>query len=422
MLLNQKYLNIRHVFILFFYIVIFNGFITNFSNIESISLGTVMIDLFYLLLIFFVLFNIVEKKIYIHKRVLFVYALFILISVLAMLKMLLVDSNPLVERLLGFRNNLYYSLVFILITSLIQKKESVEYFLRLTLKMGIVLCIFAIIQFYFSDFLPSKLLVLKDENVFTFYETTIIRPTGLVGNTIIFGGFLIVLYSITFSCLLAYKKNKYIFYTIIIIFTNILTFSRASIIGMILITWILFILFNPSFLKNFIFLIVSLLVFFLIFFFYNDSFLFQRLLNQEITTKQSTDEHLIEIRNSISSIIEHPFTGVGLGTQGPSGNPQEKIISDGAWFQFLLEYGIPIFSIYIIFIICNIIFAFNMLKKSKYTISKVIAANFIAINSYFFLANFLNSSFSSRIIQILYWSIFGYLLVLYNAEKKLMVR
>ncbi|MHC2991369.1 hypothetical protein OB13_07160, partial [Pontibacter sp. HJ8] len=218
--------------------LLFNGFISNFLSFSSTNLGTVFIDAFILLLILHLALKLIAgyysglmlKRLYFNMLVLWGILVF-----LTFLKLLFLDATPLAERLLGVRNNIVYMIPLIYIPLFFKKEEDVEGVVAFFLKTSLVLVVFSIVQYLFSARLPESLLVLRGETVFSFYGTTIARPTALLGNTIIYASFTLIIFSFYLAKYLYDSKSSYLFILLIISLANIVTFTRASIVGMVLV-------------------------------------------------------------------------------------------------------------------------------------------------------------------------------------------
>nr|WP_157593199.1 hypothetical protein [Rufibacter tibetensis] len=113
------------------------------------------------------------------------------------------------------------------------------------------------------------------------------------------------------------------------------------------------------------------------------------------------------IENSISYLKEHYLVGSGIGSQGPSSNPETVIITDGYWFQLFLENGLLLGFFYVTFYFLCFYYVLQAYFKSKNDHLRYLCLAFIGISVYFYAASFFNSAFIGRINFILYWILFG---------------
>ncbi|MHC2990789.1 hypothetical protein OB13_04035, partial [Pontibacter sp. HJ8] len=114
---------------------------------------------------------------------------------------------------------------------------------------------------------------------------------------------------------------------------------------------------------------------------------------------------------------KHYIAGAGVGSQGASGDPAKKIITDGYWFQLLLENGILLGLLYFAFYVSCFLFALLSFYKTDNLLLRQLCMAFIAFSTYFYAASFLNSGFAGRTNFVIYWVIFGLLVAQYIIVK-----
>ncbi|GAB2534975.1 O-antigen ligase family protein [Rufibacter soli] len=398
--------------------LLFSGFITNFLSFKAISLSTLAVDS----LVFFMLGHFVLVVLWGYynratiKKDYFLFAcLWFFLLVASLLKVALVDTNPLGERLLGLRNNLFYCSFLLYIPLLFNKEQANRSIINVMLGLGLLLCLFAIFQFTFSAKLPLSMLALRGEGVFTFFNKSLVRPTALLGNTIIFSSFTIILFSFFLIRYLHTKGTLYLVFMAIACTANFLTYTRAALVGLALAGGtVLFLHYGKLSLqfiiKIFLVVAVALSAVLLVGYLYKDSFLVRRVTGTEASTVSSTNQHFEEINSSIDYLRKHPWAGAGIGTQGPGGNIEHKIITDGYWFQLFLENGFVLGLFFLAFYFISFLYALFTLFSAKDPFLKELCIAFVAFSVYFYLANFINSAFVGRVNFILYWVIFSIIL------------
>ncbi|MBA9077847.1 O-antigen ligase family protein [Rufibacter quisquiliarum] len=399
-------------------VLLFSGFITNFLSFTEISLSTIVFDLLIFLLLLHTGLTLYELTLQAGKMnisYVFFAAFWFFLFVLTLIKTITLDVNPLLERLFGIRNNLVYAASILYVPLLFRKERQIGRSIRLLYLAGILLCLFAIFQFIFSFKLPMSLLVLRGEVTFSFVEFSIVRPTALLGNTIIFASFTIILFCILLPKYLYQKRKIDLFYIGITLLANVLTYTRAALFGAILSGAIIYVLCYGRFTLNYLIKLIlgfSLLVLALVGIgnFFKDSFLVRRVTGVEVGTIGSTDEHFRQIFNSIDYLKEHVVAGAGIGTQGQSGDPEKKIVTDGYWFQLFLENGLPLGSLYFLFFVISVAYSLLLFFRYEDQRLKQLCLTFIGLSAYFFAASLLNSALSSRVNFFLYWLLFSFLL------------
>jgi hypothetical protein len=162
-----------------------------------------------------------------------------------------------------------------------------------------------------------------------------------------------------------YKQNKFLFFTLIlvVIFSFLLAFSRAS-----MFSGILLLIFGLSLSRNYriifyMFLIVSVGLVYL--YYFSDEEL--RFFIQDTLTFQNTSSlgHLVEWIEGIISIYENPF-GVGLAMSGNASGVDQSI-KIGGENQFLIygiQMGIISLVLYLLILIKAIYNSANLYVKS----------------------------------------------------------
>ena len=93
---------------------------------------------------------------------------------------------------------------------------------------------------------------------------------------------------------------------------------------------------------------------------------------------------------------------------------RSKVVSDGAFQMMLVEFGVPLFSLYLIIFFSTIIYLFKWLISIELYLYKF----FLAFFSVVFFANFINSAFYNKFVYSLYWLISNISWRLYQNTKK----
>lgn len=402
----------KSVLQIFIFVLIFSGFITNFLFYNSsINTSTILIDLLYLILFsLYALYNIKFKKYNVNRQILFIIIIYVIIVILALMK-IFIDSNSLLEKISGFRNYFVYISIFIFVSNL-KKKESYIKLIENIINSSYIILIFSIFQFILKNQLPDKLMRLKGEGIYTYENIDILRSNGLMGHPVIFGGFCIMMFILSVNLYIQYKNKKYLIFLVICILATFASSSRIAITGIFISFLLIIILNNKNWLRNFlkiycvIFIFISLL--YTVYRLYPNFYIFNIFLAKDQYVQGSNMVHLQQVHSAIQYIKNNILFGVGLGSQGISAKHQ-AIISDGTWFQNLLELGVPLFVIYLFLYIVCIRYVIVLIKKHNDKFIKVLGKTFIIISIYFMYSNFVNSSFLARICYIMYWMFFGIL-------------
>ena len=401
--------------------IFYSGFVTNFVTLSNVNTGTILIDLF--MIIYLLIFCV---KRYNSKKFFLNYGLIILIIILISIFLFkfIIDKTSIEYKIQNIHNMLFYLLIFVWVQATLNSKEEIKKMILSIRLLGVLLSGFAIIQYLFRNILPIKFLVLNQDKIFSYIGTDFIRVNGLIGNTIVFGTFSLIIYSLNLNILLRKINAKNYILTFISIISTILSFSRVAIIGMIVLS-AFYIMFFKKNIKIMIAFIVMLILGILVLnigfknvltFMVNDVFT-----NSNISVKGSTDKHFNQIQLAMEYIKNNWFIGSGLGANEGSfyGN---IIIYDGAWYSLLLDYGLVLFIPYVCFIFYSMIFSIKLINKNIGEYSSALVITYIGISFWVLIIGFINSSFLAKVVYLTFWLIFGCVISIhrkFEMDKKL---
>ena len=389
----------KYTYMVLFVSILAGGFIKNYLGIpKSLFTDIILIILsLYALIVFSI-----RKELALPKITLY-FLVFISIAII----IFIFGENQLLEKMLGIKNFIFYINIF-LVTYILFKYDSksltilshfLSYFFLFLLSFGIF-------QSLYGHHLPYDLLVIKGSYVFSFYGTDIIRPTALIGNTIEFSGISLLAF-IYFYIRLVLEEKKFflLLFLLLSVIAIILSYSRIALVGIVMSIFLI------NFIKDYIFGYLSknsLRIYVISFFAFivllmNGGFLIDRFLNPDDSTIASNLDHLEDTLNALNHIYQHPFLGVGIGTQGSSGFG-EKIITDGFLFQIFLEYGIIGGLLYIIFILATIKTIFKNMNRNNIDLFSLFSIISLII---FHIFGLINSSYMSSSVLLLIWFMVG---------------
>jgi hypothetical protein len=386
------------------------------------SFGTVFI-----LLLYACFFIIASVKFLYRGRILKRYGLLILIFIgvcILFLTRVLFDPGSSLQKSLGFINDILYAFMFVFVYLLFRDVTDLQILMNSLINAGVVAAAIGIIQFFFRMYLPSFFLNPYNEGYFiTLGETLYLRPNGLIGNSIIYAHFLLLIATLLLSRLVLSPEPKDSGKFITVLVAEILVFSRSAVIGLVLM--LIFTYASGKEMPHFsrrhfsrIVLLVSTLVIVLMCIPQSRIIVLNKVFNLDLATNTSSMNHVEQIRSAVAAIKAHLLTGVGIGTQGPSsmsfGTP---VIADGFWYMLLLEIGAPLFALYVLFLACSYGMSIMILLKTSSVTLRYISLSFVGMSTFFYVANFVNSAFIGKVNYICYWLLFGTILAYYRAEK-----
>lgn len=393
-------------------LVTFRGFIDNF-----IGYGTLLVDVCFAVLLGWSIFAVVTGRVgrSRNRTILYFYLLWIVLCVLLAFLQWISGQTSFYDAVLGLRNNNIYTLLFFVVT-LRMDRQGIKPLYRLFIDCGVLICAFAIVQFLLRNVLPESLLVLNGEDIFRLQESDIIRVTGLMGNTIIFGGYAIVLFALVWAQLLTLKFRSVLLWgkLIIIAVANAFTFSRASVAGMVMIAFVQFILYGCTHRRTWEYLAsaaaaVCVLAVVVVVFFW-DSTIIQRLFNLNSIWNEGSDEgHFQMIRDAIGVIGEHWAIGTMMGASN-------TVVADGVFWAYLLEWGVPVFLVYAVLFLWIGKIALRKCS-SENRLTATLANGFLGMSLYMVCFSFINSAYGARSVLVFFWMVGGMLLATDNHKK-----
>lgn len=388
----------------YFILLFVAGFLTNFIPTGGINTGTIFLfSLASLLSVIGALYLLNPLPRDIAATALAT----LIVSALVALKAAL-DPNPISQRA---QQIVIYFLGAWPILFFIQVNDARirQRFLR-TLAIGLfALCVFGIVQGIFSQSLPLKLFVLRGDAPFGIGEDQF-RPTGLTGNPIIFSSIVIFASALFTALWLEKRRFRYIVALFCSLLANYLTYTRATLFLLLPVLAAVWLLHHRLRLKHVMIAIAGLVlaVAAVQFLFLNVTglFIIQRLQGANQESAGSTIGHIVTIQNAWDAIVAHPLAGVGIGSQGNSVGPENAIITDGAWWILMLEFGVPLSLFVVLLLILGLVpLARYVLRRDSQ--NRALAIAILAFHAYLFPANFINSGILGHISFGLYWALLG---------------
>jgi len=412
--------------------LVFVGVITNLFPQTSFNAGTMVVDALYAAIAVAAVFGPLRKEAFKALRV--PLALFVLLA-LWCLGLAAFGDGVLSQRVMGFRNNIVYPGVWLLVglsareIGLRRLRETIWY-------AGLVICAFAIVQALFHHDLPDSVMLLgHGEDRFGFEGQDIFRPTGLVGNTIVFSGFSAIVLLVGWMRPERKKSLLQKLLTLIPAAALFLTYTRTANVAILLVWGFAWSFFGMKSWRRS--LLRAGVVFFTLwillggdadstpqaaftkyiksFFPEKTTFVIDRMSSQDASSIGSTNRHLLLLKQGLRLLKEHPVCGVGLGSQGYSSKASEDIcvMRDGYWMATALEFGIPgtlVWLAFVTWVFFSLMRRANGGADDRDATARSLAASLMLAFAYFGITSLLNSSYSARTNQCLLWMCVGALL------------
>jgi O-antigen ligase len=380
------------------------GFLTNFVPIISFGTGTLVMFSCALLLSLLSLLRLLGP---LPKRMALAVSMVITATCLVGLKAAF-DANPVSQRLQQLAIYFLGAWPFLFFLQVDDSKTR-ERFVRVLAAALFCLCLFGIVQGLLGNSLPEKFFLLHGDDPFGAGEDHW-RSTGLTGNPIIFSSILIFASVLFFALWLERRRFRYLFALLCSLVTNYFTYTRASLfllIPVLVLAWLLYHRF--AFRKVVIAAIAVILILAAsVFVVLNATNLLivQRLIGSNQDSLESTLSHFLSIQNAWAAISAHPLAGVGIGSQGNAVGPGNAIITDGAWWILLLEFGVPL-SIVLVILLAATLFPITKYALRKDSMPRALVIATISFHAYIVPASFINSGILGHVSFGLYWAVLG---------------
>ena len=380
------------------------GFVTNFIPFISFNTGTILL---FSIALFLSLLGLTQLLNPLPRIVgLAIFATFA-VTVLVVLKAA-IDSNPLSQRVQELGIYFLGGWPFLFFVQ-VDNSKTRECFMRMMAIGLFCLCVFGIVQGVLGSSLPENLFLLRGDKPFAITEDQW-RPTGLAGNPIIFSSILVFASALFFALWLERRNSRLLVGLLCSFVANYLTYTRASLfllVPVLLMVWLLHHRFRRKQVFVALFTMVLLTAAVALFLFSaSDLLIVQILTNTREGTQGSTLTHLMSIQDAREVISGHPLGGVGVGSQGNSVGPENVIITDGAWWILMLEFGVPLSIVFVVLLVLLLIPVGKHVLRSD-SKQRALAIATLAFHAYLFPASFINSAILGHISFGLYWAVLG---------------
>ena len=328
-------------------------------------------------------------------------------------------ANPLYERIMGFRNNVVYPGIWIVFAFGVPELP-IRKVLDFLWFSGIFVCLYALEQAIFFIDMPDIMLWLHGKaEVFEFHgwETIIFRVNGLVGNPLVFAGFSAFVLIVGWVRLEWDKRWWNRALLPIPAIAMYLTYTRSALVALPVSIVGAYLFFVPmSRLRRWTLVIGGIVgIAFLVLGgrigpeFIRNQFIFRRMAGTEATTKASDETRFEMVRGGISAIKEHPWRGLGNGSQGYSVKDHTGTYGgDGSFFAHILETGAVGFALAMAFLLICVKRLLNVFWTSPREAPQNALSRILLTSGLFFaLMSLLNSAFTCRTNLCLYFLLLG---------------
>lgn len=388
-----------------------SGFL-NLARFGGTATATVVIDLTVLLLLLGILTGGRMQRVE-------AWIILLLVCLLVSLTLLTVGNESLVGQLIAIRSRLFYAVPAVFLAICVRDTRTPSRVVDAIMASGLSLAIFGCIQYVFRAQLPEWLLVSSDTVLFGYYDTDITRSTGLVGNSIVFSTYLLLILSL-WAFKAAAKPTVLRWVAAAMCELGVLsTFSRMAIVlsAVTLAAAILFALTKggiQSAIPRLAVAAVAAMIVGLGLSGFSEgiatSFLVQDLFGGlNVSASASTAGHSEYLDLALQSLNEHPWFGIGLGSQSQeSANAvQSTVITDGFHLATLVEGGLLLFIPAVLLLLSLLIRLWTAVTRTSPQRRWLPLAGLVYLAGQVFLAGFFNTGFYGKVPNLTFWLLFG---------------
>ncbi|WP_148285552.1 O-antigen ligase family protein [Microbacterium sp. B24] len=333
-------------------------------------------------------------------------------------------QEPLDSALNAVRNLLLYIGGGVFTAVAIHTRHDALRVVRTIMVSGLIIAAFGVFQFVFRSALPSWLLYSRDTRIFFYYGTDITRSTGLVGNSIVYGTFVTFIFILWLAATILRtdltRRSRLLFAvaTAISGVAVFVSFSRISIVVLVAVLAVTVVYGvvrrGPSrslplaFHLTLTLAIVALALLSVpsVMAAVQKSFIVEGLFGgNNASVGASTDDHAMFTQLALQSFGEHPWSGIGLGSQ--SGASDRVIITDGFHLSTLVEGGlflvVPITALFLLAMIRLVV----VWRHSTRADIWMPVGLLLFLASQVFGAGFYNTGFYGKVPNVVFWLAFG---------------
>jgi hypothetical protein len=327
-------------------------------------------------------------------------------------------TEPVSSQVLALRNLIWYAVPAVYCAVAIRSTRGAELVIRAIMRWGLVLAVFGCVQFVLRNTLPGWLLYSKDTELFGYYGSDIIRTTGLIGNSIVFATFLVMLFALWVARSLWRPTVHAFVATMVVALAIMSTLSRnpmacalAIAAGLVLVR-----VAQGGMARGVRFIYLGLAVGGLlaiglmlstrlqqaIF----GSFLWQGVVHSgNASVTQSTLLHDQFTQLALASFKAHPWFGIGLGTQSQdsSNAATNLVITDGFHLSLLVEGGLVLLTVVLVLLLTVLVRLNKARREVPQSLQFAPTALFAYLLSQIALAGFYNTGFFGKVPNVLFW-------------------
>lgn len=404
----------------------FVGFLTNLAPNLPLNLGTTVVDVLYLCVAVLACVPGIDwRQVRRFKIPLVLFAFFA-----AWCAVLTVWSEgPLSQRIMGFRNNVVYPGIWLLL-AVSNCRLDIRRIVNCLYFCGLVVCAFAVCQGFWHDRMPDLLLSLTGKEAKFLLNGTageiVFRVNGLIGNTIVFSGFAGVAFLLGYVRCRCGIGGCWSWLLLAIPLTAIhLSYTRTANFGLIATWGAAWCLWRIVSMRRL--LLKSAIVLFLLGLYAsgtlsssltewmrkapvtNESVFVMRMRGDDKASSDSTKEHIRLLQWGLGQIVEHPVFGLGIGSQGYSSKADmsQDVVRDGYWVAQTLEVGVPGMLAWMGFAAWFVFFLLRMAVSAEDRHLRWVAASLVFGFLYLGMCGLLNSAYWARPNQCVLWLLAG---------------
>lgn len=297
--------------------------------------------------------------------------------------------------------------------------------------MTAMLCAVGLAQYFLGHHANPRFLVLDGEPILGFPQVDWVRPTALVGNTILYSGLMYLVLMVHWSLFLVRGSRMHGLLAGASLTLQYLAMSRygltLSVVSVVATLAASARILPPAHrlrtlgLRAAVGILLPLVIGIAL---TRGAVLFDRFMGNSAFMQRTTEVHVSQKAAAVEHIRHEPPKG--WGTEGISAT--QSIVPDGLWFQLGVETGIAGAALFMLWVALTVLLPvrrFLLLTRRARRLGRefpnrrvlALVVPILAYAGYSLFGGFINTSFSGRVVYFLFWALLGYALGAIDEEE-----
>ena len=306
-------------------------------------------------------------------------------------------------------------------------RSDIASIMRTVMGTGVFVAIFGVLQFGFRATLPPWLLYSRDTELYGYWGTDITRSTGLVGNSIVYGTLMTLVFTLWAAASLrpGLSRNRRLWTVVAAVVAGIAvltSFSRVAIFLCVISALVIVVhaLWSRGAVRAIPVAIALTMFSAILAVWFRANLDFQKAVGESFiieglfgganpSVAGSTAVHDEFTRLALESFERNPWVGVGLGSQrqDSSNAGRAPVITDGFHLSTLVEGGLFLMLPTVALLVLVALRALAARRHVAPSERWLIVATFVFVTGQISVAGLYNTGFYGKVPNVVFWVTFG---------------